>query len=737
MTPAEFPVPDLHEPVRFAVDEDANPAKQGQRSQAAARPHDPNAKPLSDSKADLIAWAYTEYHRLRQQGQPPAVHEWCANFPTCRTALRDLLEADGGLGSLIEHYSQGSTDESLAWPFEGDCREGFTIVRELARGAFARVYLAAEAATGGRLVVVKCSLHGDAEARTMGRLAHPHIVPILSARREERSGLTMVCMPYLGNATLEDVLDRAVPPCRATPPPKASFILDVIRCCAQPEEPPPPCPDPRLRHASYTDGVIHLAAQLAETLAFLHEHGVCHRDLKPSNVLLDPSGKPLLLDFNISDSKLEAAVPIGGTLRYMAPEQIRAYLAKSKDGLDERADFYGLAVIVYELLGGVHPGVALPAASFGPDLAKSMLVALNAGFRPFRSLCPQLERPVAAMLDRCLSLDAAQRPANAAELAAALKRQFTPARRLRRWFAARPRSVLATLCLLVAVVAALGYAWAVTPPYGEREYERGRIAYHAGNYDAAEQHFDRAWRAEPNNSRFRYARGCARLQQSKLLPKEKARFDLVIDDLASTQQGDADARTLAVNAYVQARKQHFAEAIRIYNDNDPALSEYRPVMLLNNRGYSYLIVGRLKEAQKDLDQAVLLDPHCQAARHNRAMLVWRMRMTGKLPAIGSQALEDVEQALRLGPTTSNLYRDAAVLYAQAACDDPQKTQFERALSFLRQAIIAGEPPANFNLSQSLREALKRPEFASLADAQPTQAAPQPELRLIDPVDLPE
>jgi len=94
------------------------------------------------------------------------------------------------------------------WRKGGERKGDLTVLRELGRGSFARVFLATEATTGDRLVVVKFAVQGDAEARTMGRLSHSHIVPILSARVEESSGLTAVCMPYLGSATLEDVLEQ-------------------------------------------------------------------------------------------------------------------------------------------------------------------------------------------------------------------------------------------------------------------------------------------------------------------------------------------------------------------------------------------------------------------------------------------------------------------------------------------------------------------------------------------------
>jgi serine/threonine protein kinase len=696
---------------------------------AEVRTFDGSLPPSSPS--ELVIWAYDEYCRLRAQGQTPDLDVWCARFPACRSRVRRVIQAESDLGSLLDQFNLGgSDDESLKWPTVGARVFDFTILRQLAWGSFARVYLATEESAGDRLVVLKCSLCGDAEARTMGRLSHPHIVPILSARLDETSALTIVCMPYLGSTTLEDVLDLFVLECEKTRPKEASFLHEAIRFHAQPED-PPARRDPWLGERTYTDAIVRLAVQLAETLAFLHERGVCHRDLKPSNVLLDPSGKPLLLDFNLSDSERETA-PIGATLRYAAPEQLRAFVNQHKGGMDGRTDLYALAVMLYELLGGVHPCAEDIAHTTGRPLANALLSKLSTGFRSFRTLAPDLERPVAAILDRCLAFDAADRPASAAEVAATLRLQFRFARRMRRYFADHRRSLAAIVAVCLIVFTLLGYIWSVAPSYSQREYERGRSAYRAADFDAAEQHFDRALRAEPSNARYRHARGCARLQQSKFSPKDKAKFNGIREDLFSTRQGPADPQTLAVQAYIDARNQNYQKAIKIYDMIQP--SGYRPVMVLNNRAYCNMSKYLWDKAQPDLDRAVELDPRCQAVRFNRALVNFRLKTINRQKYISLQALGDIELALQLGPKNSEIYREAALIYAEGANDDLHELRQERALSFMLQALSAGEPSASFAKSPFLACALKRPEFAALIEAHPPQAAPQPELRLVDPVD---
>ncbi len=88
-----------------------------------------------------------------------------------------------------------------------------------------------------------------------------------------------------------------------------------------------------------------------------HRAGIVHRDLKPGNIFLsrqpDGSERGMILDFGVckldgSDGdKLTVTGESLGTVSYMAPEQIRG---ASK--VDERADLYSFAMVIFESLSG-------------------------------------------------------------------------------------------------------------------------------------------------------------------------------------------------------------------------------------------------------------------------------------------------------------------------------------------------------------------------------------------------
>lgn len=336
-------------------------------------------------------------------------------LPTAaRAAPADSLE----LADLV--LEAGGTPAPRARP--GDTAFGFRLVRELGRGAFARVFLAEQTALAGRPVALKIGTRLLDETRALAQLQHSNIVPVYSAHRD--GDAHALCMPYLGGTTLADViadLRRGTPNAlwstlAAFAP--STFVSGTAPRAGTSADPRPPRPLHRpLPHAKL---VTWLGARLADALAHAHERGVLHRDLKPANVLVADDGTPLLLDFNLSvDVRTRGGAPaaLGGTLPYMAPEHLDAFRGGT-DPVDERSDIYALGVVLFETLTGRLP-FAVPK---GPlrEQVPLMIAARRAGAPPVPGASPALR----AIVAKCLHPDPAARYQSARALHEDLQRQF-------------------------------------------------------------------------------------------------------------------------------------------------------------------------------------------------------------------------------------------------------------------------------------------------------------------------
>ncbi len=313
----------------------------------------------------------------------------------------------------------------------GDRIAGFCLLCELGRGSFGRVFLAEQDDLARRQVVVKVGASLFDESQRLAQLQHSNIMPIYSAHRS--GDLQLLCMPFLGRTTLDDALanrritkqDQAASPAGSTLKQRASVTRNV-----RVDEAEPLVVDSglskvkKLSRELSGDRALAIVAQLAEGLAHAHDRGIVHRDLKPANVLLADDGTPLLLDFNLAadqTSLTRERVLLGGTLPYMAPEQLQS-LTDGHAVLDGRSDLFALGVILFEMLTGESP-FPPRAGPWNKRIAAMIEDRRVAGTKlpwPPRGVSPA----VRAIVARCLAPDLGQRYRAATELAEDLRRQL-------------------------------------------------------------------------------------------------------------------------------------------------------------------------------------------------------------------------------------------------------------------------------------------------------------------------
>ncbi|WP_342590852.1 serine/threonine-protein kinase [Olsenella profusa] len=206
------------------------------------------------------------------------------------------------------------------------------------------------------------------EARTACMLPHPNIVAVHDF--EAQGAYAYLVMEYVDGLNLAELLAR-VEGGRLTP-----------------------------------DECAHVLASLAKALSFAHENRALHLDIKPSNIMIDRQGTVKLADFGMSTLASAAGYggARGGTVGYMPPEQIESML------VDERADVFSLAVVVWQALTGRDPFLARSDQ-------ESLALIRRGPARRLAKDCPEAGPEVEEVLLAALEPAAADRTSSVAELA--------------------------------------------------------------------------------------------------------------------------------------------------------------------------------------------------------------------------------------------------------------------------------------------------------------------------------
>lgn len=103
------------------------------------------------------------------------------------------------------------------------------------------------------------------------------------------------------------------------------------------------------------DEARRVLGELADGLAWLHSSGKLHRDVKPQNVIVERSGRVVVLDFGLVSELADRLIPIEGvgmvvgTPSYIAPEVAIGGTATPA------SDWYSFGVLLYQVLTGDPP----------------------------------------------------------------------------------------------------------------------------------------------------------------------------------------------------------------------------------------------------------------------------------------------------------------------------------------------------------------------------------------------
>jgi serine/threonine-protein kinase len=272
---------------------------------------------------------------------------------------------------------------------------GYELVRPLAAGGMADIYLARQPGLG-RFVAVKvlsheraadrdsCALFMD-EARLVGMLDHPNLASVHDV--DTVDGIRYLAMEYVDGADLRQLLEQAEQQQRAI---DFDCALTIV--------------------AGAAAGLDHAHRRCAPDGRPLR---LVHRDVSLSNIMVNRDGAVKVIDFGIASSTASVHRTAPGIVRgkasYMSPEQCTG------GAVDHRTDVFALGVVLYELTTGRR-------CFNGNSDFERMLAVVSGNYAAPSSFIPDFPRELERVIRKALATDVDERHASCEALIEALER---------------------------------------------------------------------------------------------------------------------------------------------------------------------------------------------------------------------------------------------------------------------------------------------------------------------------
>lgn len=469
------------------------------------------------------------------------------------------------------------------------------------------------------------------EAEITGGLEHPGIVPVYGLGAYE-DGRPFYAMRFVRGDSLKEAADE--------------FHASHVKS------------DARRYVGIEFRKLVGRFVDVCNAIEYAHSRGVLHRDLKPGNIMLGKYGETLVVDWGLSkvvgrediastadEMTLRPASSSGstetrlgmaiGTPQYMSPEQAEGRHA----AVGPCSDVFSLGATLYYMLTGQPPYKA-------KDSSEILAYVRRGNYIPVLESQPLTPKPLAAICDRAMSLDAADRYRTSKEMAEDIERWLADepvsaysdpfVLRLKRWMRTHQTAVVgAAAAGIVGIAATLVIVGVVAN--SNRELNDTNQALNTANNRLAD------------SNRELSAANDQILQEQERVRTERdtahAINEFVSNDLLGQASPDEEAdREISLRAVLDRAAQSISDQFSDRPLVDASIS--------STIGYTYLRMGYFQKARPLLVRSQNLrekelGPEHPDSLHSKNQLCELFRSVGDLDSAESTSLESIAMGERI------------------------------------------------------------------------------------------